>query len=234
MLATGSVPGLGGQRASGPYVLHGSPEAFQTAPDTAFSHGAHESLDCTACHDTSQSHGSLTFTGPEGCSSCHHDRAAYPTCEQCHVPADQIPALSLVRSLDLSTGPVESRTLPFDHGAHGDIGCTDCHDDPEPVRVGPGGECSSCHVDHHQSQSPCASCHTGDLNGAHDSPPEPGTPEPHETCAGAGCHTPQSVELTSWSRQTCLTCHTDQTEHEPSYDDCASCHMIPPLARAVR
>ena len=233
LLATGSlVQRLGGQAVSWNPAEPGSPRSHEAA-DTVFRHGAHESIDCVTCHDTNETHGSLRFAEPEGCSSCHHDQAAYPSCDQCHAPATEMPPLRVTRTLDLSTGPTEARPLPFEHALHSDIECASCHSDPATTLLDPGGDCSSCHEDHHEPQAACLACHTGD-SPSHQSPPALGALDPHEGCEGAGCHASVPVQLDPWTRQACLTCHEDQQDHEPAQDDCASCHMVPHIRSTTR
>ena len=126
------------------------------------------------------------------------------------------------------------RELPFEHGAHAEVKCAECH----AVGLGLAAEdnCGSCHVEHHSAAAACEVCHLQPPGGAH-------TIEVHEgTCTGSGCHADAGeYEALPSTRSFCLSCHQNLWDHEPA-DGCVRCHLVPeghaasplPGSRSVR
>lgn len=117
-----------------------------------------------------------------------------------------------------------TRSLPFDHGSHEELECGECHRD-RPL-LSADRACSDCHEEHHAADATCWSCHATPPVDAHDV-------AVHETsCTGAGCHGTAAegavVGHRERARSVCLSCHTDQVDHEPGAR-CADCHLLPPV-----
>lgn len=192
----------------------GAPEA------SAFTHDDHETLECTTCHGTETGHGQLRFRAPQGCRSCHHDASRYPSCESCHEAVGSgEPVLTSLQPV-LSTGPGPARPVPFDHGAHETVACGECHTDPAAASTAPTG-CTACHAEHHRPTASCTTCHISVTAPEH-------PVAVHEGCGGAGCHE-EAPDLTTWSREACLVCHTDQRDHRVDEGSCAACHAVPAI-----
>lgn len=141
--------------------------------------GAHRELDCRGCHDRVDSFEvagaaveARAFVGtPQSCASCHEDahagqfaRGAFAgrDCQACHDEHgfDQ-PRFDMARHSETRFELV---------GAHRELGCRDCHEDPSAgprVFVGTPEDCASCHEDVHAGQfaggafagQGCEACH---------------------------------------------------------------------------
>ena len=207
--------------------------------------GAHEALDCDACHEHAAASPlpseARRFGGLEQrCDSCHEDphrgRMALD-CTSCHGEHDFAPV-----------GPEgHTRWLPLE-GAHGQLDCRTCHAEGEPRGLEAYGrgrdlrarECASCHDSPHggpferavrraeeqRFDASCKSCHLGaDEHFAQAS--ERLEPELHAQ-AGFALDEPHA-ELE------CAQCHgepdaaQDFSERFPgrAADACASCHDDP-------
>ena len=203
--------------------------------------GAHETVDCGECHQSSAP-GQLQFAGINSeCEACHaadyaatrnpdHQAGHYPTdCAACHD----------TRLWETASFDHELTAFPL-RGAHADAECAACH--------GAGGQrpstaCASCHRDDFDrtTEPPhvaagfsdaCADCHGVDnwegasfdhattdfpLEGAH-------AGATCDACHGDGVYTGKST--------TCVTCHqtdfdgTTEPNHPSSGfpTDCTSCH----------
>jgi hypothetical protein len=183
------------------------------AADSTFRHSRHTSVGCTDCHSTTDTHGGLKFSRPEGCMACHHSAQQRTSCTTCHA----------TKSLGQHTIPVSfaisarrdpvTRPLAFAHARHGSLACVRCHANgvKRPVTT----TCASCHADHHGATANCAGCHPTARTG-HDR-------ASHAGCAG--CHTDAKVATLSATAPVCLACHQEQRNHYPT-GDCATCHAI--------
>ena len=196
--------------------------------DLDFNHPNHQAVDCNQCHAPGGGHGDVLVTPEEDCLSCHHesDVAAELTsdCADCHQPAElNGRTLVVERRLDIQVGTLDRplRRLPFDHAKHTDENCAECHDAGGGLLPAADSDCSSCHMDHHTADSNCYSCHLPIKENAHDV-------TTHLGCVGSGCHTqvPAGIERVPRTRAMCLSCHTDQADHEPARN-CADCHRLP-------
>lgn len=206
--------------STSPAVTQGGAAAIRQQP-RPFRHEEHEAVSCSACHVAGAEHraADTRIWTPRMCAACHHDPTQPYTCAHCHGPGD-LPAPGPVsQTLDLTVWEHPSvRELPFAHETHAGVACVECHATPVMLQV--DRECASCHVEHHRPAAECTQCHVPE--------PEGHGIEVHLTCAGAGCHSPDSGLQPTHSRTLCLTCHTDQRDHEPD-GDCATCHMIPDM-----
>lgn len=186
-----------------------------------FSHRLHRGVDCTACHLSRQSHGALKIRTAEDCQACHHSPTQKAGCASCH-DAGKLPPPS-VQTVDVRTSVASSasrRSLPFSHGLHGQVQCAECHG--RPPSAGAGRACSSCHDQHHTEKRACQQCHRPQDVKGH------AAEVVHTGCAGGGCHADAAVTRLRWSRNVCLGCHQDRTEHRKPRD-CAACHRVPAL-----
>ncbi len=189
--------------------------------------GAHDRLECTACH----ADGQPTRAAPGACVDCHgsddpHEGALGTDCGSCH----------------LSTTWQKST---FDHaqadfqllGTHAWTACEDCHADQ--LFKNTPSLCSDCHGqdDVHRGEfgSDCGSCHNESawqqtsfdhgstgffLRGA------------HAALSCAACHgqtetglKPSATGAAQVAGTQCADCHSDDDPHEGRRgDDCGGCH----------
>lgn len=191
-----------------------------------FGHGNHGGENCGSCHGVQERHGTIEVRGVDDCRSCHHAEPASASCRSCHGTEDFGPLpIMVTRTLDIRVGSLDrpERELPFRHEQHQEMDCLQCHTETTGLRPWPSedGDCSSCHAEHHAPDSPCYSCHLPVAEGAHDV-------TTHLGCSGTGCHTdvPAGIASVPRTREMCLSCHTDLTDHEPS-KNCSDCHILP-------
>ncbi|NVK28071.1 MAG: cytochrome C [Flavobacteriia bacterium] len=134
--------------------------------------GAHLATPCFACHQTETQEWEFSWESTD-CITCHaniHDgfisEKYYPgqNCEACH-------------------NPETWSSVAFDHsqtdwlleGAHAEVGCAECHWEPQRTRtnenqvfIGSSMDCASCHDNPHGTQfevegtTDCIRCHTVD------------------------------------------------------------------------
>lgn len=196
-----------------------------------FEHGRHildADLPCAECHGAADffeedrrtfnpAHGTVTVSATE-CSVCHHVETPRE-CAACHT-ATEIRALAIPHPVTVRVPHGETsntRTVSFDHAAHGEVACAECHSTATPDR--PAIECTDCHVDHHEevaSPAGCAQCHTADLRARHER-------TDHLSCGA--CHTTETLRLLGTAdRAFCLQCHVDQVDHEVD-GQCSRCHL---------
>jgi nitrate/TMAO reductase-like tetraheme cytochrome c subunit len=198
--------------------------ALRSSQDTVrFWHGQHRGVECISCHSSEQSHGALTVTSIRDCRSCHHAEPATARCNSCHSTAEvRGLSASVQRTLDIRLGSLNRprRTLPFAHQVHDDLQCQECHTGGLALSAA-NVSCSGCHDDHHQPNRECMACHAEPAGSAHDV-------EVHVGCAGSGCHQaiPAPVRDVPRTRDFCLVCHQDLTDHRPR-ENCESCHTLP-------
>lgn len=201
---------------------HSEPPA--AAQDTVrFWHAQHRGVDCTACHSMQRTHGGLTVTSLADCRSCHHTQPVAGDCSACHDRSEvRRLRISVRRTMDIRLGTLNrpTRTLPFDHGVHGDAQCTRCHTAGVALSAATVN-CAGCHQDHHQPTTQCRACHAPPSAGAHDL-------QVHLGCAGSACHAPlpTPIQNVPRTRDFCLVCHQDLTAHRPG-QNCATCHSLP-------
>ena len=189
--------------------------------------GAHEALDCSACHGPPPDLVPLfTPVDQDDCFTCHQDDyqdehagSGFPTtCLSCHNTNDWDDAVfdhaSVADGFDLI-------------GSHDALDCSACHNPPpgfEPLFAASNDEdCVACHEPDFQSAhagsgfpTTCLSCHNTDAWG--------GVVFNHAAVANGfglvGSHEPLP----------CLACHNPPPDFEPVFtpsnqDDCFTCHQ---------
>jgi hypothetical protein len=78
-------------------------------------------------------------------------------------------------------------------------------------------QCATCHVEHHEPDRACRTCHaTSQIVEAHQPPVVA-----HEDCDA--CHAPARVDQLLPTRQFCLTCHEQEDHYAPK--QCTACHF---------
>jgi hypothetical protein len=184
-----------------------------------FSHPRHQSLPCITCHTTRAGQGgSLTFERPRGCQICHHQAPSQNDCSACHASSELAPARPMLIAISVLTHAARERSVGFEHQKHALLRCTECH--REAVSLQPDStvvQCVSCHVQHHEFNRACATCHvTEQIVPAHARPIEA-----HQACDA--CHAPARVAQLVPTRNFCLTCHQPQ-DHYPE-KQCTACHF---------
>jgi len=141
---------------------------------------------CTACHDAAGWNKNIRFDhdmvrfpliglhAVTSCDECHPSavfRTAASDCNSCH-RTDDVHELRLGTHCESCHNPNAWSLWEFDHdtrteypldGAHEDIGCLGCHDQPAPQGIGLSTSCAACHRadDAHDGQfgSFCGRCH---------------------------------------------------------------------------
>ena len=206
-------------------LLMSAAPAAASAPlqdaDTTFLHANHRDFGCFDCHSMQADHGELLVRSTADCRGCHHtgDRLARG-CASCHAEAEVADLVVPVqRSFALTVQPGPSvRDIAFAHAVHAERECVECHVG-EPTLSAQAVDCRSCHEEHHESPGGgCWTCHVRP-------PPEAHTLEVHTTCSGAGCHVDSPIQSPPRSRDGCLMCHEEQSDHEPD-GACADCHFV--------
>jgi nitrate/TMAO reductase-like tetraheme cytochrome c subunit len=205
-------------------AAHPAPAQSAARTDTLrFWHSQHRGVECTSCHTMEGSHGALTVTSLNDCRGCHHAQPVAGDCSTCHQRPEIHGRTYRVRRtvrITAGGGNRSTRELPFRHAVHTGIDCASCH------TGGPGlgaanVDCQQCHTAHHRPDASCMACHVDPPAGAHDL-------QVHLGCAGSGCHeaAPASVQAVPRTRDFCLVCHQDMTDHRPG-QSCERCHTLP-------
>lgn len=201
--------------------------------------GAHERINCVACHPTPDVYGDLDTT----CTSCHRDvhgadhtaRALLQACDTCH-DAESWDALPLPVGVFDHTSPKDADYLL--DGRHLDVPCAECHFEMRFVPV-EHDTCTSCHANPHRSEfrdQKCESCHaeasTWVVNGFdHDRTGYPLEGE-HAPLGCDDCHAPNRTS--PLASRTCDDCHTDLHHGQFASAACESCHTVQVPAFALR
>lgn len=197
--------------------------------DTAgFRHAQHREVECTACHSVERAHGALTVTSLRDCRACHHTGPVAEPCASCHAASEvRGLAMRVQRTLDIQIGRLDHprRQLPFDHAEHPRLQCQACHTEGLALSAA-ALDCAECHAEHHEPDRSCMACHAEPREGAHDV-------QVHLGCAGSGCHeaAPATVNAVPRTRDFCLACHQDLTDHRPG-GNCEDCHSLPAPRRS--
>ncbi|MDZ4804360.1 MAG: hypothetical protein SGI90_05830 [Candidatus Eisenbacteria bacterium] len=189
-----------------------------TAAMASFVHDRHADLECAVCHQSTERHGSLVITANRQCQACHHGPPPAAACGACH-GATEISGQRIETVLmRLSAGtPPRERPMEFDHARHTGVACETCH--ITPIEGGVRADCAGCHQKHDRPEASCRTCHAAPPAGVH-------SLKVHDTgCAGSGCHTDNGIESTRYTRELCLSCHTELFDHQPG-KACASCHLV--------
>lgn len=208
--------------ASGPGPAFAVLQALQdTAP--TFRHSQHEALECRACHEMDRTHGARLVQDIQDCRSCHHTERAGMECVGCHREAElQAETYPVSRTFSLSVLDAPARReIGFRHGPHEEVECARCHEDG-PSLAAPELDCQSCHEDHHEpgTAAACFDCHLRPDEEAHDL-------SVHVTCSSSGCHQEVPVQASPRTRNGCLWCHEDMSDHKTGRS-CVTCHVMPP------
>ncbi|HSM07571.1 MAG TPA: hypothetical protein VLA33_00960 [Gemmatimonadota bacterium] len=200
-----------------------APAAFEMPQQVSFGHAEHTSVACTECHSNRSQHGEVTVRTQSDCFSCHHstNTAQVQGCGSCHGEVELGRVRQVTTMLELSVGEGRRpRALPFDHDAHTELRCVDCHGGG--IRQSVQTSCAACHEDHHRPEATasCASCHAEYRTPVH-------TADVHTRgCTGSGCHSEPRYSRMDRTREFCATCHQDMIEHEPG-QPCMNCHLVP-------
>jgi hypothetical protein len=195
-----------------------------TRDTLAFWHAQHRGVECTACHSSRERHGAVTVTSLRDCRSCHHTAPVATPCVGCHDrnAVRRLPSLPVQRVMNIRVGRLDRprRTLPFSHADHLRYDCQRCHTQGLALSAA-ALNCAGCHQEHHQPDVSCMACHPTPAAGAHDL-------DSHLGCGGAGCHdtAPAAVLAVPRTRDFCLSCHQDLTDHRPGRN-CVACHALP-------
>jgi len=161
----------------------------------------------------------LTFEPPRGCQICHHQRPAAAKCATCHRSNELLEPERVTVQVQVPSHAPRARSVGFEHAAHREIACVECHDTPVTLEPKPAAAaCTACHADHHAAGRDCAGCHrTEQIAQAH-APPV----DAHQACAA--CHTAETVASLQPSRSFCLTCHDARVNHYAPRE-CTVCHL---------
>ncbi|MBI4268197.1 MAG: hypothetical protein HY662_05370 [Chloroflexi bacterium] len=166
-------------------------------------HSEEQNVACTKCHSV----------------SLHRFEPPAPICNVCH--AEQEVEVSGMADMHCQTCHqflAEDASLVPTRKA-----CLDCHQSLTTVAVNWPADapmqfpCSDCHQPHEQAKPvvECQSCHS--VSGLHQA-------GAHVASQCQTCHQPHSWQVAP--RDTCLTCHTSQTDHYPD-NACSLCHSFP-------
>jgi len=193
-----------------PLIRWAPPADFDHERETTFAlRGAHEGLDCGACHERRPSY----MGAPRACVGCHddpHDHQLGRDCARCHDEARWRPASGFSH---------DKTDFPLD-GAHARVRCARCHrtrTGKTVYEVAQAKRCDTCHADPHAGRtalSSCASCHTTEGWNRVRSVVPPS-------------HGPGGFPLTGkHARLQCVDCHGPKLA-VPVDRRCASCHRDP-------
>jgi nitrate/TMAO reductase-like tetraheme cytochrome c subunit len=197
-----------------------------TAAGMQFNHAQHRNVDCTACHDTRNTHGAVVITSFTECRQCHHTGPVAQRCTACHETRELRQPLRIPQPVRVAGRVLPQRQLPFNHAQHLTEPCSACHQ-PGLAQSAANVTCTSCHEQHHRSDTNCRACHQTPPATAH-------TVASHLTCTGAGCHQAQPVRGDPRTREVCMSCHTGLVDHMPGRN-CIDCHALPrPTAAAPK
>jgi nitrate/TMAO reductase-like tetraheme cytochrome c subunit len=188
-----------------------------TADSIRFQHSQHRNVECTACHETRETHGAVVITSFNECRSCHHTGQAAQTCTSCHQRAELTGQYRTPRPMRIADARTVTRPLPFDHRWHPNEACSSCHQ-PGLEQSAANVSCNSCHEQHHAPTTECRACHTRPSPTAH-------TAQAHLGCTS--CHTRTQFQGgVPRTREFCMSCHQELQDHMPGRN-CADCHALP-------
>jgi nitrate/TMAO reductase-like tetraheme cytochrome c subunit len=191
-----------------------------------FEHKLHKTVACKTCHETADGHGVVKTAAVSNCGGCHHSARNVARCTACHAVGKLTRTFTRTFDAKLSVADTpRPKALTFAHSTHNAVDCRSCHKNAARMRA--VTSCTSCHEDHHTELRTCTTCHSN-VNKVKEH-----NREVHLTCTGSGCHQTTVDGSLQTQRNVCLTCHTDQVDHEPA-GDCANCHMISTKSRNAR
>lgn len=211
-----------------------TPQEVPADSSLAFPHAEHRSFQCTHCHQSIPGHAAhmaaarcsdchapagdyskLPVRSRRECMACHHNPARKLQCQACHDPGDR-GVLQVPVSLRLSVwDSARVRVFNFDHRLHTTEPCNACHT-TYPMYT-PKTDCGACHAPHHREGAQCSRCHTAPADTTIH------TLQAHGDCAA--CHTETVIATLAPSRQLCLICHADESQHEAPRP-CYECHLL--------
>ena len=196
--------------------------------DTTFDHnlsafpltGAHKTVECNACHLSSD----FTDAGTE-CIDCHREDDVHKgrngtQCVDCH---------STTSWSDLSFNHLAVTGFALDFG-HSGLACMDCHRAKDYLDLD-GSTCNSCHAadDVHEGRNgtDCASCHNvrnwRTTSFDHQTDTDFPLPAGHTDLACSSCHTSNVHDPVP---RDCGGCHADDDPHEGQLGPrCEGCHV---------
>ena len=224
---------LGGEfHVAGRFAWKGDADEFDHAHVEFLLTGAHETLECTACHGI-ESRPDVSLPEFPNLKRQRSFLGLKQECRGCH---EDIHSGGLSGACDLCHSQEVFKPAPFfDHsnffrliGGHTDVACSGCHVIPESIDVSRatdekpkhhlpfdqvrGTECSECHKTPHRTVLPgdCESCHPAEeaLWSAGD---EGVTPEVH-ALTGFSLTKPHATV-------TCEKCHPKDLEYNLRYPD---------------
>ncbi len=181
--------------------------------------GAHGAVPCALCHVAGDSGGPVRWRGVEReCAACHasphEEEESFLSCAECHGSEEWS-----VRSFDH-----DGTAFPLE-GAHGSVGCGECHwaeDEPRVPLRGLALDCAGCHQDPHRGQfaesvpQGCVLCHGNEhfvpTVFDHDSMSRYALDGAHRALACAACHHQEQDEQGLFVR------------YRPLGTDCSDCH----------
>ena len=190
--------------------------------------GAHTTLQCAQCHNTTYSpNGAYNLTST-ACATCHmadyngttnpnHAQAGFPqTCQQCHT------------TTNWGSGTFNHSTTGFTlDGAHTTLQCTQCHN----TTYSPNGA-------YNLTITACVGCHLADYNGTtNPNHAQAGFPQTCQTChttanwtSATFNHSTTGFTLTgAHTSLQCAQCHNTTYSPSGAYSltsaACATCHM---------
>lgn len=182
--------------------------------------GAHDDVDCAACHTEKDDWTGLLTA----CGACHDDVHGAPAstrdllegCDACHTTKDWMVKSIPTRVFDHTNAAQVDYVL---EGAHLQVACRDCH--AEAVFLPTQHErCADCHSDPHRTKfgKPCESCHTG----------------PTSWRVPAFDHRVTAFQLEGQHAEVaCRSCHQGRATRPVPHEVCADCHQDPHRAQFV-
>ncbi len=181
---------------------------------------------CTHCHEEARLETAF-HSEKTACTDCHTPHgfdldglSEQVLCSRCHAEQVRLTA----KNTDHETcASCHQGTL---HAPSGVAACGSCHG--ELLDESPKGhrDCTSCHEPHSgavAAQTACTSCHKlQQLPGLHRVPNDTKSAG-HTECTA--CHE-MHVARVKADRATCMTCHKDIANHEPTAKRCTGCHTF--------
>jgi nitrate/TMAO reductase-like tetraheme cytochrome c subunit len=187
-----------------------------TKSNVTFSHQAHEGQNCVTCH-VRVVHRTVNppyYVAPaamSSCLECHNGTIAPGTCSTCHTQPHEVRG-ECSNCHNQQSWSAEAIDHPFPRtGGHAGLNCTDCHvSKPGAATIAgtdlarPDPNCVSCHGDHHNGLTDCASCHTPEgWSPSSFNHPQVGEhiPSGEKPLDCASCHT------SGYGTHSCTPCH---------------------------
>ena len=182
--------------------------------------GGHSGLKCEACHEGNKLEKKLS----KDCIACHREDDTHAgvngtECADCH-RVTRWPDVTFDHARDTKFALL---------GAHANLTCVMCHEQPASV-VKPPMECFGCHQedDPHRGQlgETCDTCHgvtawTKEVRFDHDLASFPLLGK-HDTVSCEACHESKAYHD---AKERCIDCHREDDVHEQRFGTvCETCH----------